>query len=149
LANALSALYPKESEEKRLLDANAIVASPLSTRETTDRGLALMATFACPYLGSEVQLTEERERHNTETHPDLLTEHRDKVAGALADPDEDRQSARFAGARVFSKWHDGLRGGKFVVVVVVTEAGPTDRSWIVTAYIAWKLVGGNVEWARN
>ena len=47
-----------------------------------------MATFACPYLGGEVQLTEEREKHIAENHPDLLPEHRDKIAGTLADPDE-------------------------------------------------------------
>jgi hypothetical protein len=108
-----------------------------------------MVTFACPYLGSEVQLTEEREKHIAENHPDLLPEHRDKVAGTLADPDEIRRSARFAGARVFSKWYDALRGGKFVVVVVVTEAGLAGRNWIVTAYIAGKLVGGNVEWKQS
>ena len=44
---------------------------------------------------------------------------------------------------------DGVRGGKFVVVVVVTEAGPAGRHWIVTAYIARKLVGGNVERKRS
>jgi hypothetical protein len=66
-----------------------------------------MATFACPYLGSEVQLTEEREKHIADNHPDLLPEHRDKIAGTLADPDEVRRSDRFAGARVFSKWYDG------------------------------------------
>lgn len=108
-----------------------------------------MATFACPYLGSEVERTEEQERHIAETHPDLLPEHRDKIAGTLADADDVRRSARFAGARVFSKWYDGRRGGKFVVVVVVTEAGPTGRNWIVTAYIARKLVGGNIEWKRS
>ncbi len=108
-----------------------------------------MATFACPYLGSEVQLTDEREKHIGENHPDLLPEHRDKIAETLADPDEVRQSARFAGARMFSKWYSDVRGGKFVVVVVVTEAGMAGRNWIVTAYIARKLVGGNVEWKRS
>jgi hypothetical protein len=59
-------------------------------------------------------LTEEREKHIADSHPDLLPDHGDKIAGTLADPDEVRRSARFAGARVFSKWYDGLRGGKFV-----------------------------------
>ena len=108
-----------------------------------------MATFACPYLGDGVQLTEEREKHIAENHPDLLPEHREKIAGTLGDPDEVRRSARFAGARVFSKWYDGLRGGKFVVVVVVTDAEPAGRNWIVTAYIARKVAGGNVEWKRS
>jgi len=108
-----------------------------------------MATFVCPYLGNEVQLTEEREKHIAENHPDLLPSHRDEIAATLADPDEVRRSGRFAGARMFSKWYDGVHGGKFVVVVVVTESGPADRNWIVTAYIARKLVGGNVEWKRS
>lgn len=108
-----------------------------------------MAIFACPYLGSEVELSEEREKHIAENHPDLLPEHRDKIAGTLAGPDEVRRSARFAGARVFSKWYNDVRGGKFVVVVVVTEAGPAGRNWIVTAYITRKLVGGSVEWKRS
>jgi hypothetical protein len=80
-----------------------------------------MATFACSYLGSEVELTEEREKHIAENHPDLLPEHRDKIVGTLAEPDEVRRSTLFAGARLFSKWYGGLRGGKFVVVVVVAE----------------------------
>jgi hypothetical protein len=108
-----------------------------------------MATFACPYLGSEVELTEEREKHIAENHPDLLPEHRDKIVGTLAEPDEVRRSARFAGARLFSKWYGGLRGGKFVVVVVVAEGWPTSRNWIVTAYLARKLAGGNVEWKET
>ena len=108
-----------------------------------------MATFVCPYLGSEVHLTEEREKHVAENHPDLLPEHLDKIVDTLADPDEVRRSARFADARVFSKWYASLRGGKFVVVVVITEAGSASRNWIVTAYIARKLVGGNVEWKRS
>ena len=60
-----------------------------------------MATFTCPYLGNEVQLTEQREKHIAEHHPDLLPEHRDKIAGTLADPDEVRRSVLVAGARVF------------------------------------------------
>jgi hypothetical protein len=33
-------------------------------------------------------------------------------------------------------------------VVVVTERGPAQRHWIVTAYIARKWVEGKVEWKR-
>jgi len=108
-----------------------------------------MALFPCPYLKEEVELTDEREKHIAEHHPDLLPSHRDKIGDALADPDEVRRSARFGSARLFSKWYDSLRGGKFVVVVVVTEAGPAGRSWIITAYIAGRLAGGSVEWKRS
>lgn len=104
--------------------------------------------FVCPYLGREVELSRERERHIAERHPDLLPEHRDRIAITLATPDQVRRSRRFAAARLFSRWHSDLKGGKHVVVVVV---GLSDHSryWIITAYIARTLVAGEVEWARN
>jgi hypothetical protein len=107
-----------------------------------------MTHFPCPYLRGEVELTDERERHIAETHPDLLPAHRERIARTLADPDEVRRSGRFAGARLFARWYDDLRGGKHVVVVVVTEAAAR-RHWIVTAYVARKLAGGEIEWKRS
>jgi len=34
-----------------------------------------MQTFPYPYLNSEVELTDEREEHIAQTHPDLLPEY--------------------------------------------------------------------------
>ena len=50
-----------------------------------------MSRFPCPYLKSEVELTEERECHIAERHPDLLPEHRERVAETLGDPDQVRR----------------------------------------------------------
>ena len=50
-----------------------------------------MSRFPCPYLKGEVELTEERERHIAERHPDLLPEHRERVAETLGDPDQVRR----------------------------------------------------------
>ena len=36
---------------------------------------ATMSRFPCPYLKGNVELTEERERHIAERHPDLLPEY--------------------------------------------------------------------------
>jgi hypothetical protein len=73
----------------------------------------------------------------------------DRIAGTLAEPDQVRRSARFGSARLFSRWYNDLRGGKHVVVVVVSgQAGP-QRCWVITAYIARKLEEGEVEWKRN
>lgn len=47
-----------------------------------------MLWLPCPYLRAEVELTEEREHHIAERHPDLLPEHRERVAEVLAEPDE-------------------------------------------------------------
>jgi len=108
-----------------------------------------MTRFACPYLSAEVELSDERERHITENHPELLPEHRGCIAETLADPDQVRRSARFSNARLFTRWFSGVRGGKYVVLVVVSETWPVDRHWIVTACIARKLAGSQVEWKRN
>jgi len=112
-----------------------------------------MFSFACPYLRSEVELSEVRERHIAERHPDFLPLHRDKIGEALAKPDLVRRSVRFGNARLFSRWYTGwytgLRGGKHVVVVVVSELAAGGRHWIITAYMARKLAEGETEWKPN
>jgi len=106
--------------------------------------------FPCPVLKAEVELTEEREAHIAERHPDLLPEHRQRVAEVLANPDQIRRSIRFGKARLFSRWYTDLQRGRHVVVVVVSEpGGRRKRHWIITAYLAVKLVEGEVEWNRN
>ena len=103
----------------------------------------------CPYLSAEVELTDERARHIRESHPDLLPEHQSRIAETLADPDQIRRSRRFPNARLFSRWFDAVREGKHLVVVVVSDASPRSRHWIITAYMARRLAEGDVEWARN
>jgi hypothetical protein len=105
--------------------------------------------FYCPHLSAEVELTDERERHIQENHPDLLPEYRSRIADTLMEPDQIRCSARFPNARLFSRWFEAVRGGKHVVVVVVSDSAPQKRHWIVTAYIARKLAEGDIEWARS
>ena len=52
--------------------------------------------FSCPYLAGEVELSEEREKHIGERHPELLPRVRERVRATLAEPDEVRRSARSA-----------------------------------------------------
>jgi hypothetical protein len=107
-----------------------------------------MSRFPCPYLRGEVELTDEREKYIAIGHPDFLPEHRDKIPAVLRDPDQIRRSLRFPNARLFTRWFDAVRRGKFVVVVVVSDSPPT-RHWIVTGYIARKISGGEIEWKRS
>jgi hypothetical protein len=109
----------------------------------------MTSQFPCPYLEGDVDLTEERERHIAERHPDLLPEHRQRIAETLADPDQVRKSVRFGSAKLFSRWYTDLRQGKHVVVVVVSEREPSERHWIITAYIARQLAQGETEWERD
>ena len=96
-----------------------------------------------------MELSEERERHIAETHPELLPGHKDQIGDTLRDPDQVRRSRRFANARLFSKWYDDLVKGKHLVVVVVSESSAKVRNWIVTAYITRRLSEGDVEWKRS
>jgi hypothetical protein len=108
-----------------------------------------MMKYPCPYLKGEVELTDERERHIAERHPDLLPEHQKWIEEALAQPDQVRRSVRYGSARLFSRWYTDLRQGKHVVVVVVSERDPNERHWIITAYIARALAEGEIEWKRG
>lgn len=108
-----------------------------------------MKIYPCPYLGSEVELSEERESHIAIHHPDLMPRHKDQVKDTLADPDNIRRSKRFPNARLFAKWYDDLIRGKYVVVVVVSESQPRERNWIVTAYVTNRIPEGDAEWNRN
>jgi hypothetical protein len=103
----------------------------------------------CPYLSSDVELSAERENHITVSHPDLLPEFREYLIRTLHDPDQVRLSARFKKARLFTRWFDSVRGGKYIVVVIISENNPVNRHWVVTAYIARRLSGGDIEWSKN
>lgn len=108
-----------------------------------------MSKFPCPYFRGEIELSEERESHIAEHHPDLLPEYRERMIETIKDPDEIRRSKRFGNALMFSRWFKDLRGGKHVVVVIVSELGTKDRHWVVTAYIARKLTEGEIEWKKS
>ena len=101
--------------------------------------------FPCPYLGSLVELNDERERHITDRHPELMTRRPEYVAPTLAYPDRVQISPSDAGVRLFTRWYNDL--GKYVVVAVVIDAPP--RYWIITARIARRPARGETEWSRN
>lgn len=108
-----------------------------------------MRVFPCPYLRGLVELTDEREAHIVQTHPDLLPDHIERIGEVLADPDRVRRSTRMNSARLFSRWFDNVRQGKHVVVVVVSEGTAVKRHWIITAYLARRLASGEVEWSKD
>ena len=81
-----------------------------------------MTHLFCPYLNDQVELSEDREWHILERHPELAPLLRQWIAATLEDPDGIRRSARLNNAWLFSRWHPGLLAGKHMVVVVVTKA---------------------------
>ncbi|HEY9655349.1 MAG TPA: hypothetical protein V6C50_07640, partial [Crinalium sp.] len=86
--------------------------------------------FNCPYLGRDVELTDEREQHITQTHPGTLPDYLEQLKESLTNPDQIRQSEYDEAALLFSKWFDTIRTGRHLVVVVVTNVDPA-RHWIV------------------
>ncbi len=108
-----------------------------------------MIVISCPYLKGEVEFSEERECHIKERHPDLLPYYREQLIATINDPDEVRISSKLINARLFSKWHDDIKKGKYVVVVVVSEDKKDKRHWVITAYIARKISGGEIEWRKG
>lgn len=108
-----------------------------------------MAFLSCPYLGADVELSEERERHIRNHHPDLLPNHREHLIQTVNDPDQVRRSARVGNARLFTRLYPDARGGKYVVVVVISDPARRTHPWIITAYMARKLHEGEVEWQRS
>jgi hypothetical protein len=108
-----------------------------------------MVWIPCPYLAAPVELTDEREQHIAQGHPDLLPDYRAALDLTLADPDQVRTSNRLAGGHLFARRFEDIRDGKYVVVVVVSDPPPTGRAWVVTAYLARRLSGGAIEWTRN
>jgi hypothetical protein len=107
-----------------------------------------MRVFFCPYLGIEVELTDEREQHIIETHPGTLPDYLEQLAETLNDPDQIRRSDRDPAAFLFSKWFDTIRTGRYLVVVVVSQTEPA-RSWVITVYTARKLVGDQPIWTKT
>ena len=108
-----------------------------------------MNIFFCPYLKRDVILTDERYDHIKNQHPDLLPDYESAVEETVLDPDSVRKSARFQNARMFTKYFNNIRGGKYAVVVVVSDTQPEQRDWIITAYITRKLSDGEIEWEKK
>lgn len=108
-----------------------------------------MKKINCPYLNTNVELTGERKRHIAKTHPELLPSHEQEMIGTIADPDEIRRSKRYANALLFCKWFSSVKEGKYIVVVILSEASPKERHWIITAYITRKLTHGEIVWQKN
>ena len=98
--------------------------------------------FPCPYLNANVELTEEREQHINQNHPQTLPNYLSELVETLDNPDQVRSSSFDPSALMFSKWFDTIRTGRYLIAVTVTD-DLTERHWIITAYTARKLTGGN------
>ena len=104
--------------------------------------------FNCPYLGNTVELSVEREAHIAASHPGTLPDYLEQLADTLENPDLVRGSDRDPSGLLFSKWFDSIRTGRYLVVVTISDV-PAVRHWVITAYTARKLTGGNPLWQKS
>ena len=104
-----------------------------------------MKFFQCSYLGSSVELSENREQHIRTDHYGLPTELDTYIAGSLSSPDLIIRKPQPANTIQFYRWYYGLN--KYMIVVVVVDTGP--RYWIVTAYVSHRTQRGETLWSRN
>jgi hypothetical protein len=100
------------------------------------------------YFNSLVELTDERVAHILSGHPEFGSELTQMLEQTVGTPDQVRTSRRLGTARLMCRWYDDFKDGKWVVAVVVTDM-PSQRRWIVTAYVTSRLTSGEIEWARS
>jgi hypothetical protein len=112
-----------------------------------------MKRFACPYLGGEVELTDERRGHIDRHHPEFGEALESLLRAVLGRPDEIRRDTRYGSTRLFSCFVPTLLDGKHMVVGVVSDPplapSSPSRHWIVTAYPARELTQGATEWKAD
>jgi hypothetical protein len=99
----------------------------------------------CPYLGGQVELTDERDAHIVSRHPEFGADYRSRIARVLLDPDAVHRSEKSSDTLLFSRWYDDLYGGKYAIVVVAVG----NRNWIVTGHPSRMPVKGRPLWARS
>lgn len=104
--------------------------------------------FDCPYLGTTVELSGEREAHIIASHPGTLPDYLEQLANTLKKPDLIRGSDRDPTALLFSRWFESIRTGRYMAVVTVSDVA-SSRHWVITAYTARKLTGGNPLWQKS
>lgn len=77
-------------------------------------------------------------------HPEAV-DFIDRIAQALAEPDEVRRSVRDERSVLYYRFEDAVLGGKWVVVVVKRA----DRHFVSTLYATDQIKSGDVIWKRE
>ena len=99
---------------------------------------------SCPFLGGDVEVTEERYSHVLAGHSDLALCYWERVAETLVGPNRVLRSNSWENGTLFLRHYDDLN--KMVVAIVITDPG---RYWLITAYITGNMPRGEILWERN
>ena len=96
----------------------------------------------CPYLGRSVELTDERAAHIAATHEVDAATILESIPLVVAAPQVAFQAEHDGRQYLLAREIDRPTGTKHIVVIIVAQTEP-DRLWIVTAFIARRLPGGD------
>ena len=107
--------------------------------------------LSCPYLGADVELTDERVTHIRRRHDDVLAPEYSLIRETLTDPDVVRARPTAPDELLFVREFDSLVVDQHVIVVVRQDEPPDDRRagrfWVITAYRSPdEPAMGRVEW---
>ncbi len=98
------------------------------------------------YLGRPVRLTDERQQHILQHHPEM-TEWVDKIGSVLAHPERVVRSRFDPESELYYVWQPQTRvGPKYLCVVVVVKESD---AFVLTAYLTDSIKKGQVLWPKN
>ena len=100
-----------------------------------------MKTFACPYLGGEVELSTSGRATSLKRTRSYSRVYVDQISDTLRDPDQVREADASRIHGCFEIGYGEYSKENIWLWMVVSEAPPKSRDWVVTAYITrqfWK-----------
>lgn len=100
--------------------------------------------YFCSFLNSDVDLTEERETHIHEYHPDMVP-FMDRIQEVLLNCDLIYESNRDSNVILFYRFFNDIFDGKFIVVAVKRDI----RNFILTTYLTDVIKAGVMLWKKE
>jgi len=88
-------------------------------------------------IGRVIELTQERQKHIFEFHPDV-NPYFSRIEQVLEAPSEIRSSRHNPEVLLFYKYFADIKSGKYLAVVVKTN----QRNFILTCYLTDKIITG-------
>lgn len=100
--------------------------------------------YFCTFLNTDVDLTEERETHIHEYHPDMIS-FVDRIQDILLNCDAIYESNRDPNVILFYKFFKNIHDGKYIVVAIKRN----HRNFILTSYLTDVIKAGAMLWKKE
>jgi hypothetical protein len=100
--------------------------------------------YFCTFLNTDVDLTEERETHIHEYHPDIVP-FIDRIQDVFLSCDAIHEGNRDPNLILFYKFYNDIFDGKYNVVAIKRN----HRSFILTTYLTDVIKAGAMLWKKE